>query len=409
MANQLTNINEVGAVIAKAAAKMFADKTVFCKSIDKEDVKVFEGMNGYKSGQTIKINKPARFDVTNTADITGAIQDVTEETTELTLDTRSVVGIQLDSQEIFSELGLKSWMKRILEPAVSRIAQDVEQKFQTKAAQATSNLVGTAGSTVFDTELALQANQKITEFLCPDMDNRFFLLNPAANTSAVNARKGLFQSSEEIAQQYKRGYMGTADGLNYLTNNLVYVHTNGNDVTGVNVDGASQTGATLNVQGLTVSTGTVTKGSVFTIAGVNAVHPITKTDLGYLQQFTVTADATADGSGDAALAISPAIITSGTTQTVTAGPADTAALTFVGAADSQHAQNLAFHKSAFRMVSVPLVKPEGMDMVAQETVDGITIRIVRGFDIKTDQMVTRLDFLGGLAAVRPEWSCRATS
>ena len=304
MANAINNMKDAPGVIAKLAAKMLADKVVFCKSIDKEDSSNFDGMNGYNSGDTIQISKPARFTVGTSADVTSAIQDVTEEKVSLPLDIRKVVAVELTSAEIATELALKSWAKRVLEPQVSLMAQSIESTVLSRAVDATSNLVGTAGSTVFDTETCLKANQKISEFACPDFDGRFTVLNPAANTSATNARKGLFQSSEDIRSQYRKGYMGTADGFDYLQTNLVPLHTNGNDVTGVNVDGASQTGATLNAQGFTANTGTVTAGSVFTIAGVNAVHPITKDDQGYLQQFVVTADGTADANGDIALAIS---------------------------------------------------------------------------------------------------------
>lgn len=409
MANQLNTLKDAPGVIAKMAAKMLADKTVFCKSIDKAEVSDFDGKNGYNSGDTIYVSKPARFVPSTSADVTSALQDVSEEKVALTLDTRRVVPIALTSSEIAHDMALKSWAKRVLEPAVSSIAQYVEKDFLEKAIDATYNSVGTPGSTTFDTDTVLSAGQKIDEYACPDLDNRFILLNPAANRSAVNARKGLFQSSEEISKQYKAGAMGIADGFTFLRNNLLPTHTNGNDVTGVAVNNASvaEGASTLAVDGLTTTTGTATKGSVFTIAGVNAVHPITKEDLGYLQQFVVEADVTANGSGEATLSISPAIYAgSNGLQNVTALPADDAAITFLGSASTGYGQNIAFHRSAFRMASVPLVKPDGLDMAAQETVDGMTIRVIRDYDVLTDKLIMRLDFLGGFAATRPEWATR---
>jgi hypothetical protein len=150
---------------------------------------------------------------------------------------------------------------------------------------------------------------------------------------------------------------------------------------------------------------------VFTIAGVNAVHPITKQDLGYLQQFTVTANVTETSGNTVTLSISPTIYSSasGSLQNVSALPADEAALVFVGVASQAAQQSLFYHKSAFRMASVPLVLPEGLDMAAQETVDGMTIRVIRDYSVLTDKLILRLDFLGGLAATRPEWAVRATA
>ncbi len=411
MANDIQTLKDAPGVIAAMAAKMLADKVQFCKTIEKADKSDYDGKNGYNAGDTIYINKNARFISGTNADITSAIQDVKEEKVALTLDERRVTGIALTSAEIATEMALKSWVNRILDPAVSEMAQKIEASFLDKAMDATYNSVGTAGSTVFDMDTILSAGQKIDEFACPDLDNRYVLLNPAAQRSAVNANKGLFNADVKVAQQYIKGRMGTAMGFDFLSNNLLPTHTNGNDVvfevrTTVSTEGQ----ATLVVEALTTTTGTVKKGTVFTIASVNAVHPITKQDLGYLQQFVVTADATADGSGYATLSVSPSFYTSASKglQNITAFPVDGAAITPVGAASTAYVQNLAYHKSAFRMVSVPLVTPGGLDMAAQKTHEGFTIRVIRDYDVLTDKLIMRLDFLGGICAPRPEWAVRIT-
>ena len=412
MANTINNIKEAPGVIAKMAAQMLADKTQFCQSIDKAEVSDFDGKNGYRAGDSVTISKPARFVPSTGADVTNAVQDVVEEKTTLPLDTRSVVPVQLNSEEVFTDLGLASWTKRVLDPAISSISQDIESRFLQKAIDATYNSVGTAGSTNFDTDTILAAGQKINENACPDLDNRFVLLNPSATRKAVDARKGLFNSSTEISDQYKKGYMGTADGFDFLTNNLLPTHTNGTDVTGVAVNDASvsEGASSIAVDGLDNTTGTITKGTVFTIAGVFAVHPITKATLEHLQQFTVVSDVTANGSGEATVSISPALYAgSNGLKNVSALPADNAALVFVGAASTGYAQNIAYHKSAFRMVSVPLMLPQDAHLAAQETVDGMTVRVWLASDILTDTMTARIDFLGGLASVRPEWASRITA
>jgi hypothetical protein len=92
----------------------------------------------------------------------------------------------------------------------------------------------------------------------------------------------------------------------------------------------------------------VKQGDVFTIANVYAVNPVTKAVLPYLQQFTVLADGSSDGSGNLTLSIAPAIITSGAFQTVDSAPADNAALTFVGTASAGVART-SFKKEAFAL------------------------------------------------------------
>jgi hypothetical protein len=415
MPNTINNIKDVGSVIAKMAAGMLADELQFLKSVDKEPATSFGQKDGYNVGDTINISKPARFIPSSTADITSTIQDVVEEKVPLVLNTRSIVPIALTSAEIQNTLSLKSWANRVLKPAASSIAQNVEAAFLTTAKNNVYQSVGTAGSTVFDPDTMLAARQQIKQSLAPAGSNLYALLNSSATRLAVNSRKGLPNSQADIAKQYRDGYIMTADGFTYLENNLLPVHTNGADVTGIAVEASVVTIAngmsTLGVDGVT-SGATITAGTVFTISGVNSVHPITKVDTGALQQFVVTESVTETSGNSVTLKISPSIYytTTDPRRNVTAAPVDeTGALVFVGAASTGYTQNIAFHPSAFRFASVPLVQPDGLDMVGQETVDGITIRVLRDYDILTDKLIMRLDFLGGFTAVRPEWSCKITA
>ncbi len=413
--NTINTLKNAPGAISKMAAQMLEDKVQFSKTIDMEPSTTWRGRDGYDTGDTIQISKPARFTVGSNADITSAIQDVVEQKVSLPLDIRKTVAIELTSAEIATDMALASWTKRILDPAVSAIAQSIEQTHLQRAMVATYNSVGTAGSTVFDMDTILAAGQKIDEFACPDKANRFVLLNPAAQRSAVNANKGLFQSSTEIKDQYLDGIMGRGMGFDFLSNNLLPTLTYGADVTGIAVEASvvpiTNGMSTLGVDG--VATGaTIKAGSVFTISGVNAVHPITKADLGYLQQFVVTADVTESGGNTVTLAISPSIYyTANSLQNVTAAPVDeTGLLVFVGTASTAYVQNLAYHKSAYRMASVPLVLPDGTDMASQSTSDGgFTIRVIRDYTVLTDKLIMRLDYLGGFAAVRGEWASRITA
>lgn len=414
MSNTINNVKDVGTVIAKAAAAMLADKTQFIKSIDKEPASSFGQVNGYNVGDTINISKPARFIPSSTADITSTLQDVKEEKVSLALDIRSIVPIALTSAEIQNTLALKDWMARILDPAVSSIAQNVESTCLTRAKNGFANFAGTAGSTVFNTSTMLSARTALMQDLVPQDGKLFTLLDSASMASAVDSRKGLFQSSAAIAEQYKEGYVGYADGFTYLENNLVPRHTNGADVA-VTVSNSQFTIANgMASIGLAnvASSATIKAGTKFTLPGVYKVHPITKATLSSLQVFTVTADVTEASGNAVTAAISPAIYytTTDPRQNVSAAPVDTNALTILtGSASTTYTHNLAYHKKSCRFVSVPLVKPDGLDMIGQETVDGMTIRVLRGYNILTDQLIMRLDFLGGFSVVRPGWGCVLSS
>jgi hypothetical protein len=68
--------------------------------------------------------------------------------------------------------------------------------------------------------------------------------------------------------------------------------------------------------------------------------------------------------------------------------------------------NLAYHKDAFTLATADLILPEGVHFAARETYDGISMRIIRQYDINNDNMPCRIDILGGWKTLRPEFACR---
>lgn len=409
MTQTINTVKSATTIISKMAAGMLADEFQFLKTIDKEPSESFNQVNGYNPGDTINISKPARFTVNNTADITSAIQDVIEQKVPLALSNQRNVSVNLTSAEIATDLSLKSWANRILKPAVSSLAQTIESECLVLAKNGVYQSVGTGGSTVFDTNTMLSARSQLKQSLVPGTE-LYALLNSTATQSASNARKGLFNNQAELAKTYKSGAIGAADGFTYLENNLLPTQTNGNDIvfevrTAVSVQGTTS----LVVEALTTTTGTVTAGEVFTVAGVYSVHPITKVNTGQLQQFVSTTTVTADASGYATLVVSPAMYTTGSQQNIVSFPQDGDAITPVGGVSTAYTQNFTYAPSAFRFASVPLVLPDGVDMASQSTVNDITVRVIRDYLPLTDKMVMRLDVLYGFAIVRPEWSCRVTA
>jgi hypothetical protein len=71
-----------------------------------------------------------------------------------------------------------------------------------------------------------------------------------------------------------------------------------------------------------------------------------------------------------------------------------------------YAQNLAYHADAFTLGTADLEIPQGVDFAARESYDGISMRIVRAYDVSSDNFICRIDVLGGWATLRPELACR---
>jgi hypothetical protein len=188
-----------------------------------------------------------------------------------------------------------------------------------------------------------------------------------------------------------------------------------------NQTSAAHTTGTLNgptlVNGLstvtTATAGSPTIGSVFTIAGVYAVHPETKTAYSHLQQFTVTATNSAS-----TMTISPALYISGPRQNVAAASGaqltstsavTSGALVFVGGATTTYVHNLMYHKDAFTFATAELPIMADASRCVVKTYDGLSIRVWQASDIRNDELLTRIDMLYGYAAIRPQWACRVTS
>ena len=160
---------------------------------------------------------------------------------------------------------------------------------------------------------------------------------------------------------------------------------------------------------VTVATGATTfkKGDIFTVAGCNRVHPETKANAGVLQQFVVTEDY-AGGAGS--LKFAPAIYTTtGKQNVVAAGMANGAAISKIGAASTVYKPSLAFHQDAFAFATADLVMPSGVDFASRQVMDGISMRIVRQYDINNDAFPCRLDVLYGYQTLRAELACRILS
>lgn len=415
MPNSITVSKNLG-IIAEASAAMLGANLQFVKSIDKADESDFKGMNGFNAGDTIQINRPMRVVPTSSFDATSSIQDFVETKVPLTLDIVASAVLDTTSQELATDIDIKNFAKRIIKPAIADIAMNIESTAISRAIAATYNAVGNPGANLIDVDTALAAAATMTESGCSDTSDRYMLVNPRAQASAVSSRKGLFQSASEVASQYKNGYIGRSDGFDWLSNSLLPVTTIGTDVTGVTVKTtvSTQSSTTLVLTGVTTTTGTITAGTIIEIANVNAVHPNTKVNLGRPQQFVVVTGGAGDGSTDVTVTVSPAMNTTGSLQNISAFPQATAAVSFKTQngstlASTSYAQNIAYHKSAFRFVSVPLYKPSAIEMAEVRTVNGITVNVCQGFDIIKRRVITRVDVLAGISAARPEFACRIFS
>lgn len=397
-------------IITKECLMELKNQLGFTKNVNKQYDDRF-AKSGGKVGDTINIRKPSRYEVTSGAVLN--IQDSQDQSVALTLDQHKHVGLAFSQKDL--TLSIDEFKDRYIKPAVTALANSVDYALYSAMYKQVYSSVGVPSASALPSTLKgfTQAKAKMALLGAPQ-DELNAIVDPLVEASLVEGLKSLFQSSEQIKKQYEKGIMGYAAGSKFISSANVVKHTIGALGGTPLMNGSTAAGATtLVTDGWTASAATRLKaGDVISIGSVYAVNPQTRVSTGELAQFVVTADTASDGSGNLTIPLDRAIYASGQYQNVDALPADGAAITVFGHASSYAnviaPQNLVFHKDAFVLGCADFELPKGMDMAARasDPESGLSLSLVRGFDIYNHRTVTRLDILFGMKCVYPEFACR---
>lgn len=377
-------------MITREALRILHQKLSFIGNIHRGYDKSF-AKEGAKIGNTIRIRRPIEYTTATGATIaTGTGADSVEQKFTLTVNTQRQVPMRFTSNEM--TMKVDDFSSRHIEPAMARLAANMEADALGMVDEVYNHVA--AGTAVAFAEI-MAGRKKLVDGLAP-MENRCCMLDTQANVDLVGELKGLFHDQAAIKKQYKDGAMGHTASFDFYENTLLSTHTSGAEGGGTaylcNAT-AAQVSTDVDSMSLIVDTGTKTvkKGDVFTIANVNRVHPESKVSTGVAQQFVALSNFTGAGT----ITISPGIVATGPRKNCSAGAANNAKLTFVGAASTVYNQSLLFQKGAFAFGSADLKMPKGLDFASRQVYDGISMRILRDYDIVKDRIYTRLDVLYG--------------
>jgi hypothetical protein len=365
--------------------------------------------SGAKIGTALKIRLPNEYTVRTGKTIN--VQDTSEQSTTLTVATQKGVDMSFSSAELTMELD--DFSDRVIKPAASVLAAAIEADALAMYKQVPVE-VSDVGAAIALTDV-LEVAKKLTDRLAPQ-DDRTLLLTTRNNADLVSAASTLHNDRTKVGDQYRKGLIGN-DFFGFdrvYQNTLLPLHTTGTDdgtgdyLTDIAAGENDGSAGLLNVD---TGAGSFAVGDIVEIADLYRVHPETKVSTGELMQFVVTAAAT-PGAGGGDLSIYPYIVTSGARQNCT-GLADGKAIhkresdsSTAIAASADYYVGLGFHKDAFAFATADLVMPKGVDFAAREVMDGISLRIVRNYDINNDNFPCRIDVLYGYKAIRPELACR---
>lgn len=402
--------------ITRKSLAILHNNLVFTRGVNRQYSQEF-GKVGAKIGSTVNVRKPNRYYVrTGQA---AAPQATSETYVPVSLNRQWGVDVAFSSAEL--TLSLDDFAERILTPAMARIASQIDYEGLSQYKNI-YNVVGTAGTTPgtsggsatglfqYNAPICyLNAGMMMDNSATPRDNNRRIVINPAAMASSVSGLSGLYNSQQLVSEQYRAGVLGEALGFEFAMDQNVNTLTvptalSGGTPVATVVDGSS----TIALSGLGSATGTIAAGTVFTVAGVYSVNPENQVATGVLQQFVVTTAATISGNAvDVVVSPTPVVAGTGISNGTIDATASSATVTFyTGTATGAYAQNLAYHKDAFTLATADLEVPNGVDFSARESYDGISMRIVRAYDVSNDTFVCRIDVLGGWATLRPELACR---
>ena len=396
MSNSILTID----MITRKALEILENNLVLTRNVNRQYDDSF-AVEGAKIGSTLRIRLPDRALVTDGAAL--QVQDDNEQFTTLTVASQKHIGVNFTSAELTMQLD--DFAERVLKPRISQLASSIDADVA-NAYKTIGNSVGTPGTTPSTSLVLLQAQQKLNENAAV-MSPRYATVNPAANAGLVEGMKGLFNPTDTISKQFKNGMMGTGvlgfDEVNMSQS--IKQHTTGTRAATGNTTGAAVTSEGSSTLTLTVGSGeTIAVGDVFTIADVYAVNPQTRESTGSLFQFVALASTTVTTT--ATVTVAPMYSASHALATMTSLPANSKAVVFVGSASSQYAQNLVYHKDAITFATADLLLPQGVDMAARAVHNGISLRVVRQYDINNDRMPCRIDVLYGFSTIRPQMGCR---
>ncbi len=311
---------------------------------------------------------------------------------------------------------------RLATAARQKLASDVNVALMNTASNGGTIVVKrTAGASGYDDIAECDAMMNMQGV---QMDDRCIALSSRSYNDMAGNLAARETMNNKPTQAYERSYVGQVAGFDTFKLDYANRLTAAAGVT-VTVNGANQRyipkAIDLTVDGkinvdnryqdlaITVTSGTVKVGDCFTIAGVNSVHKITKTDTGELQTFRVTKIVTGSG-GTGTIQISPPIISADSSpteaekqyQNTDAAPADNAAVTWLNTASASI--NPFWHKSAIELLPARLILPSnaGLEYRTGTTDQGLTMIMAKQAEIDDLSVKYRFDVLFGTAMVQPE-------
>ena len=360
-----------------------------------------------RKGQTFSVKKPPRYE-SQDGPVIGSLQTINQGRVDVTADSWKGIPLELSGLDLtMNASAFDDWAGNFLEPAASRLVTDVEMSLFSLYTDI-YNLTGTPGTPPAAYGACSDARELLTHGGAPE-ENRHLALNPKAYNKLTSGLASGFNPQDDTGQLVKTAKLFQIAGAKPFESANCPVHTVGAYSGTPLTNGAGQEGGSLITDGWATSTLILKKGDVFTVADVYAVNINNGQNTGNLQEFSVQADVTTDGSGNATISISPQIITSGAFKTVNAAAADGKTITVkTGTLSTAYGQSLMFQKNAFGLVMASIKPPRGLKATTR-SYRGLSVTVTTGPDIMNFSEIWRMDAAWAKKTFWPELACRITN
>lgn len=345
--------------------------------------------NSYKPGQTVQIRKRNRFKAGDGQAATSqAIQDSTEQVT-----LAHQYNVMVDMTTIEEGYDLVTFTDQVIQPAVDAINAKMNADIYAAATQQVNYAIGSTSASLTQ-DILFQAQSYMTKLQMSRGDRSLIL----GTTDVASLNSTLYntfnqQFNEKIIYD---GKVGKFAGFTLFEDEVITPFTAGSLAGSPVISVAPTDGATsLSMSGFTTSAANVLKaGDVISIANVYSVVPLYYITTGKLMTFVVTANVSADGSGNAVVPITPAVYwaTTNTLQNVNSQPQVSAAVTRV----ASNTPNIAFTRSGLDIVCPPLPMLKTPECFVQyDPTYNVAIRLAADSDITASENIYRFDVLAG--------------
>jgi hypothetical protein len=373
-------------VISKFFLEIFKNNLVFAPRVTRKyEVEI---MSPKKTGGVVNIKKQLYVESEEGSKLKK--QTFSDQLIQVEIDRHRHVG--LETGIVNKTLTIDDLIREIKASAVE-LAHQVENSIADLYVDI-PNVTGTAGTTPASFEAFANVNAELSRLAVP-IDGRMLAIDPAAEVKAATFLTG-FNNAAMVDSSVRDMAVGRIGGMTVNMSQNVKYHTAGGG-SSYAVNGSNQ-----GVDGTIIvktGTGTLLKGDVITIAGVNSVNPVSREDTGVTRKFVLTADY--DG-GAGTISVSPSVITSGANQNVSIAVPDSAAITLV----ATHRANIAFTEDTFALAMVQPERPESAKFWSTASEDGFIITLSQDYDIVEYSEIMRFDVLWGVKTLRPDSGIR---